>query len=202
MTNYNAWNRAIANYFTQNVPQGTKIYLSLDDDVLQLIGDDFEEECTEQSWCENFCKAVKSQVVSGTKIEIDSIAGIDEEDYPKGVAFLGLMVLAANEMARDMEKDDERKISDKNYFTRFREILKLPNDGQTRPLGLRINAGEEAPEIELWSRWNKWLLKQGFIPTAQEGAIQRNRYINYPLSQSLLRKADKDRLRKVFTEKK
>jgi hypothetical protein len=48
MTNYTDWNTAIAHYFTQNVPKGTKIYLSLDDDTLAKIGSNFAEECTAQ----------------------------------------------------------------------------------------------------------------------------------------------------------
>jgi len=196
MHNYSDWNTTLVRHFTQNVPYGTKIYLSVDDDTLEKIGTNFAQECTENSWVENFRKIVRTEVIRGERIDLDTISGLDDSGYPSGIAFLGIMVLAANQMAGDEELDQT------NYFSRFRQILKLSKDGQSRPWGLRINAGEEAPEVTLWRRWNQWLLKQGFIPTAQEGASQTTKYINYPLSQSLLRNADKDRLIEVFSEKK
>jgi len=194
MTNYTDWNTAIAHYFTQNVPKGTKIYLSLDDDTLVKIGSNFAEECTASSWVENFCSVVRRKVVQDKRVELGAISGFDSSGYPRGVAFLGIMVLAANQMAGDRELDET------NYFSRLRQILNLPNGGQPRPRGLHIPQGEVAPEVELWTTWNRWLIKQGYIPTAQEGASAPTKYTKYSISQSLLRNADKDRLRKVFSE--
>jgi len=193
MTNYTDWNTAIAHYFTQNVPKGTKIYLSLDDDILVKIGSNFAEECTASSWVENFCSVVRRKVVQDKRVELGAISGFDSSGYPRGVAFLGIMVLAANRM----EEDEE--VSQTNYFTRLRQILDLPEDGQSRPRGLRTVDGS-APEVELWTMWNQWLLKQGFIPTAQEGTTEPTKYTNYTISQSLLRNADKDKLRRIFSD--
>jgi len=195
MSNYSDWNTAIVRYFTQNVPYGTKIYLSLDDDTLGKIGSSFTQECDHESWVANFYQVVRNQVVRGESIDLDTILGLDDSGYPLGIAFLGFMVLAATQMVKDENLDQT------NYFSRFRQILNFPEDGQTRPRGLRISQGQEAPEAELWRDWNQWLLKQGFIPTAQEGSGS-NKYINYPISQSLLRNVDKDRLRKLFTDNK
>ncbi len=194
MSNYSAWNTAIVYYFTQNVPQGTKIYLSLDDNTLEKIGSNFIQDYSYDSPIANFCQVVKNQVVRSERIDLDTLSELDDSGYPLEIAFLGLMVLAANQMSEDEE------LSQTNYFSRFRQILGLAEDGNPRPRGLRIPPGQEAPEVKLWRRWNQWLLKQGFIPTAHEGSGP-NKYINYPISQSLLRKADKDRLRKLFTEK-
>lgn len=198
MNNYSDWNTAIVHYFTQNVPYGTKIYLSLDDDTLGKIGSSFTQECDHESWIVNFCQVVRGQVVRGETIELNTVSesesGSDDSGYPMGVAFLGIMVLAANQMAEDENLDQT------NYFSRFRQILNLSEDGNPRPRGLRISQGQEAPEAKLWKRWNEWLIRNGFTPTAQEGSGP-NKYINYPISQSLLRNADKDRLRRLFTEK-
>jgi hypothetical protein len=38
MPNYREWNRALVSYFTSGVPRGTKVYLSIDDDLLERIG--------------------------------------------------------------------------------------------------------------------------------------------------------------------
>ncbi|APB34450.1 hypothetical protein GlitD10_2121 [Gloeomargarita lithophora Alchichica-D10] len=194
MTNYSDWNTAIVHYFTQNVPYSTKIYLSLDDDALTKIGANFAHDCTDNSWAENFCEIVSRKVVNGEKIDLDTISGHDSLGYPRGIAFLGIMVLAANQMAED-EQIDQR-----NYFKRLRQILNLPDDGQPRPKGLKIELNEEAPEVQLWKQWNRWLIRQGFIPTAQEGFGKTTKNTNYPISQSLLRNADKDRLRRIFIE--
>ena len=194
MNSYSDWNTALIHYFTQNVPYGTKIYLSLDDDTLGKVGSSFTEDYNHESWITNFCQVVRDQVVRGESIYLDTVSELDDFGYPMGIAFLGIMVLAANQMAENEEFDQ------KNYFSRFRQVLKLPEDGQTRPKGLRAKPYEKPPEIQLWERWNQWLLEQGFIPTAQEGSGP-NKYINYPIAQSLLRNTDKDRLRRLFTEK-
>jgi len=195
INNYFDWNTALINYFTQSVPHGTKIYLSLDDDTFAKIGSNFAEECTDNSWVENFCRVVRQKVVVDERVELVAISGLDSSGYPRGVAFLGIMVLAANQMAETEELDQ------KNYFSRFRQILNLPEDGQPRPKGLRTGQNGNVPEVELWTTWNRWLLRQGYIPTAQEGSSLSIKYINYSISQSLLRNADKDQLRKVFSEK-
>jgi len=91
--------------------------------------------------------------------------------------------------------------SETNYFKRLRGILKL--DGYddprlrgnlARPKGMK--AGAEEP---LWKTWNHWLIDQGFIPTAKAGNGNK-KFINYPISQCLLRQADRDRLEKHFYE--
>lgn len=193
MSTYSEWNNSIIEYFISRTPMGSKIYLSLNDDVLELIGNSWEIEPSHQSWTQNFCEAVKNRVVMGDRIDLESISYV-ENDYPKYVAFLGLMVLAATQMA------DDEKINQTNYFRRLREIIGLPLDGQTRPRGLRITSEGEAPEVNLWKSWNQWLVKCGFTPTAEEGKGP-SRYINYPISQTLLRNADRDRLIELFSEK-
>ena len=194
MNDYSDWNTAFIRYFTQHVPYGTKIYLSIDHDTLEKIGSGFAQDCNHESWIANFCQVVRDQVVKGEKIDLDTVSGLDDSGYPLGVAFLGIMVLVANQMAEDENLDQT------NYFSRFRQIFSISEDGQPRPKGLRTTQNEKPPEIQLWENWNRWLLKQGFIPTAQQGSGS-NKYINYPISQSLLRNADKDRLRRLFTEK-
>ncbi|WNC29809.1 MULTISPECIES: hypothetical protein [unclassified Thermosynechococcus] len=197
MVTYSDWNTALINYFTQNVPYGTKIYLSLDSDSLEKIGSSFSQKCEHESWAISFCNVVRSRVVKGEKIDLSTVSYSDKSGYPLGVAFLGIMVLAANEMA----DDEDNKLDEKNYFSRFRKILCLPEDRQSRPKGLQIRPNEDAPEIYLWKEWNSWLFQKGFIPTAEEGSSKQRKYINYPISQSLLRNADKDRLRRLFHEK-
>jgi hypothetical protein len=104
-------------------------------------------------------------------------------------AFLGAMVLAAYRMAED------EKVNQSNFFRRFKEILDLPISEYSRPRGMK--SGAEEP---LWQDWAFWLRQKGFIPSAQPGDGSRI-YINYPISQTLLRQSDKDQLCKIFHEK-
>ncbi|MEH2327837.1 hypothetical protein [Nostoc sp.] len=189
MANYTDWNQALIDYFIKGTPHGTKIYLSVDEDVIERIGYHFGQSSTSGTWVDNFCTAVRRKVIFEGQVNLQYLKGRDSQGLPKGVAFLCATILAASQMAQ------EEKISETNYFKRLREILALP--GFARPLGMKF--GNEAEE-PLWREWNRWLMEDRFLPSAQRGGGSAT-YINYPISQSLLRRTDKDRLRKLFQEK-
>ena len=190
MPDYRNWNQAIAKYFTSGVPQGSRIYLNVDDDVLTHIGQNyFSGISPEGTWAEDFQLAVRRRVVAEDSIALSRLPCIDNE--PPGTAFLGAMVLAAYQMA-DNEVD---QVSEQNYFRRFREVLNLPGHG--RPLGMRPGASAEEP---LWHSWNLWLKRQGFQPTARPGNGGPTKFIKYAISQSLLRAGDKERLCQLFIQ--
>ena len=86
------------------------------------------------------------------------------------------------------EDEETATISDTNYFRRLRQSLRLP-DMPGRPSGLP--AGAEEP---LWQAWNHWLANHGWQYSAVRGEGLYSRYIHYPMSQTLLRQADRDRL--------
>ncbi|MHC5719455.1 MAG: hypothetical protein ACYTX0_47260, partial [Nostoc sp.] len=67
-----------------------------------------------------------------------------------------------------------------------------------RPLGMKFGIKDEEP---LWREWNNWLMTNGFMPSGHRGRGGRTTYINYPISQSLLRRTDKNRLVQLFNEK-
>ncbi len=56
-------------------------------------------------------------------------------------------------------------------------------------------AGEE--EV-LWKNWNGWLMQNGWLPSAERGKHQNDKFIHYPLSQALLREGDKGKLELLF----
>lgn len=187
--NYAEWNRALVLYLLSGVPHGSKIYLSVDDDALEVISQSFASSPLAGSWSEDFRSAVRSRIVFKECINLASLRGRDSNGLPKCVAFLGVCVLAAYQMA------DEDKISELNYFRRLREVLDLSGSG--RPPGMKCGHENEEP---LWKEWNLWLMQQGFLPSAQRGRGGPTTYINYPISQSILRRADKDRLHLLFHE--
>jgi hypothetical protein len=189
MTNYSKWNQALISYFTTGMPQGSQIYLSVDDDVLESIGQNFLSPEIGGNSCADFCAAVKKEVIVDGQVKLSHLQGLNEQGLPKSVAFLGAMVLAAYRMAEDEE------VNQSNFFRRFKEILDLPISEYSRPRGMK--SGAEEP---LWQDWAFWLRQKGFIPSAQPGDGSRI-YINYPISQTLLRQSDKDQLCKLFHEK-
>ncbi|OAD19534.1 cell division protein FtsK/SpoIIIE, partial [Candidatus Thiomargarita nelsonii] len=174
--NYSQWNQALISYFTTGIPQGSQIYLSVDDDVLESIGQYFSP--SGGNWCADFCAAVKKEVIVDGQVKLSHLQGRDEQGLPKSVAFLSAMVLAAYHMAEDEE------VNQSNFFRRFKEILDLPISGNSRPIGMK-------EEELLWQDWALWLRQNGFVPSAQRGEGSRT-YINYPISQTLLRQSDKD----------
>ncbi|MEB3151754.1 MAG: hypothetical protein VKL60_22400 [Sphaerospermopsis sp.] len=190
MASYTDWNQALISYFINGVPRGTKVYLSIDEDVIEHIGYNFISSPAKNiNWVNDFNNAVKRRVIANEQVDLKRLKGSNLQGFPQGVAFLCASVLAASCMG------EEEKISEKNYFQRLREILALPGYG--RPQGM--NAGTEEP---LWQEWNRWLMKQGFLPSAQQGKNTPSKYINYPISQCLLRRTDKDKLRQLFQDKK
>lgn len=190
MVNYITWNRSLISYFTSGLSQGKRVYLSVDDEILERIGQEFHQKIEEGNWGDDFRRAVRARVITERRINLNQLQGRNVEGFPKGIAFLGAMVLAANEMA------DEEDISEDNYFKRLRAILGLPTSEDGRPLGMK--PGSEEP---LWKDWNHWLMENGFMPSAHRGRGGRTIYINYPISQSLLRRTDKNRLVQLFNEK-
>lgn len=192
--NYQTWNQALVSYFTCGVAHGTQIYLSVDDDILEQIRQAFPQEYRAPSSVsarDDFLAAVQTDVISDRHLHLKHLQEYDDNGFPNGIAFLGATVLAAYRMA------DGEEISDENYFRRLREVLELSSLEKGRPLGMKVGSTSEEP---LWKNWNYWLMENGFIPSAQPGR-GKNKYINYPICQSLLRHTDKDKLRQLFDRK-
>jgi len=192
MADYEQWNIAIASHFLQGLPIGSEVYLSLDSEALFEISSKISViENSDEPWVEDFCLAIREECVNDGQVQMPS-ANLNEFDLPVGVAFIGAMVFAAYLMMG--EETDEGMISETNYFKRFREVLGLDTEEQGRPLGLKPPGIEEC----LWQKWNEYLLAKGFLPSAEAGQGITQKYINYPLSQALLRKADRERMEYIF----
>lgn len=193
MASYGEWNNAIAEYFVRAVPRGATVYLSVDNEALWNIGSYFEQsESNPIDWVEDFTNAIKSECIVGNRVCLERVSGNQADGLPRGVAFLAAMVLAAHRMVAGSTGDET--IAQINYFTRLREVLGLPTAEGGRPEGLLPHGIEE----NLWQSWNLWLIRNGRIPSAEIGQSNYDKYLNYPLSQALLRKGDKESVEHLF----
>lgn len=195
MANYDEWNKAIAEYFVSGLSSGATVYLSVDEGALMNIGTQFEQsEANHVDWVEDFKKAVQSECVIGNQVYLEWVAGYLSDRTPRCVAFLAAMVLAAHHMVAE-EVEDEI-IASSNYFKRLRQVLGLPAEDGGRPDGLQTGVEEK-----LWLSWNRWLIQNGLLPSAERGESINYAYVNYPLSQALLREADKKAMERLFRER-
>ena len=188
MVTYLEWNDAIANSFTWGLLRGEALYLSVDEDALITMGAQTFPELDARDVVQDFECAIREECVSGERVYLPPPTAGCDEGPPRCIAFLGAMVLAAHRMAPD------DNIAEINYFTRLREILGLVGGGG-RPRGL---GSPGAPEEALWLAFNSWAMKNEWQPSAERGPEGAMKYINYPLSQSLLRQGDKGRMEDEF----
>ena len=190
MATYTLWNNAIAHYFTANVPPGSGVFLTLNDDALKEIAANFlDGNLAEQDVATDFVRAVCAQVVSGNTVTLATISGAATGTTPRGVGFLGLMVLAAHRMAGDEE------IKPNAYFIRLTNLLGVPTGNGNRPAGLGVGN-----EQILWTQWNQWLQAHGWQPTARQGPEGARKFLNYVLTQALVRDDDKVYLQNRFRQ--
>jgi hypothetical protein len=187
MASYDQWNDAIIEYFTSNVEPGAPVFLSLDDEVVGTIN--VGSERSDDAAVQDFVDAVRGQWVKGRRVDLGLAARKDRKGVPRCAGFLAAMVLAASRMA----VDDDQMIDDSNYFARLREILGI--EGLGRPQGLLPAGIEEG----MWLTWSKWLRGSGLVSTAVKGEGPWA-FISYPISQTILREGDKQRLTTVFAD--
>jgi len=191
MANYDEWSKAITEYFVSGLSSGATVYLSVDEWALLNIGTRFEQsKANHVDWIDDFQRAVQSECVIGNQVYLEGTFGYLSDQTPRCVAFLAAMVLAAHHMVAE-EAEDEI-IASSNYFKRLRQVLGLPAEEGGRPDGLQTGVEEK-----LWLSWNWWLIQNGLLPSAERGESINYAYVNYPLSQALLREADKKALERL-----
>ncbi len=191
MLTYDEWSEALAGDAIAGAARGEAIFLSVDE---YTLGRAARAYCREHpqiilptNAVADFTSTVRARVVRTGRVELSDLAGQTAGGVPRAVTFLGAMVRAATRMAETEEMDET------NYFRRLREVLDLPAE-PGRPKGLET--GVEQP---LWQAWNTWLLERQLLPSARGGEGSR-KFVGYPISQALLRDADRDRLRRQFQE--
>src|SRR5687768_12370182 len=98
MASYREWNQALVSYFTSGVLRGTKLYVSVDDDVLERIGLEFGKNTGVNNGRDDFLIAVRKKVIIDQQVNLSNLRGCDSDGLPKSIAFLSATVLAAYQM--------------------------------------------------------------------------------------------------------
>ncbi len=192
MADYVEWNRQIIIYFTESVQRGSAVFISIDEEALQRIGSIMGIPIDRAS--SDFLTSITTYAVVENTLQIWRFSGRASGGVPNGIGFLAVMVLAASRMTHEVEAD----VHYRDYFKHLRSLLNLPQE-EGRPGGMEIRWGQGAPEEYLWREWNIWLQEHGLLPTAKRGEGPQA-YVNYPISQALLRRIDRDCLCRIFRE--
>lgn len=193
---YEAWNAAIAAYYFTGEVRNRPAYLSLDDDDCRTIGAFAGLTPPDAA---GLAHAVRRELQTGrgrgwmftpfTRASREWRSS-GATGFPPYIALLALFVLAGTRMARDVEAG----IVGHAYYARLNPLLDRPADADpARPPGF------EAVQ-QLWADLNRWLGddQNGALglPTARAHGHYTN--VGWPLSQCLLRAADRSRLPDFF----
>lgn len=189
MANYYDWNQAIYQYITTGQQPSSRIFLSIDDEALVNAGRLLNPAPPRSERVTDFLRAVRARYVFGNGVRNIIPLGDEANKIPGYLCFLAATVLAAYRMAEGEE------VSQTNYFTRLKEILMFSGENR-RPVGF-----EAGVEDTLWKHWANWLTRRGYLPSAEAGEGSW-KYINYPISQTLLRQADRETLWRHFTNRR
>lgn len=189
MANYYDWNQAIYQYITAGLPPGSRVFLSIDNEALVNAGRLLNPVPPPSERVNDFLRAVRARYVSGRRIRNITPLGDEANKVPSYLSFLAATVLAAYRMG------EEEDVSQTNYFTRLNEVFGFPDRHG------RLNGLETGKEETLWKHWANWLTQRGYFPTAEAGEGTR-KFTNYPISQTLLRQADREALWRHFTERR
>ena len=198
---YANWNHAIASRYFSRDRVGQPVYLDLDDAALAEIG---VELGINEGAVEHFIETIRSSLTLTTSNVFQRhIASCrdwltHQEDWlkekglnePPCIALLGFFAFVAEQMASDKE------FSSSNYYGRLSQILELsPNEKD------RVDRQFRRTTPVFWGLLNRWLENQGGArgyPTAF--AFDRRRFVGLPISQALVRAADRNKLRRFFAE--
>jgi len=182
------WNQAIYQYITAGLPSGSRVFLSIDDAALVSAGRLLDQIPLPSERVNIFLRAVRARYVVGSRIHNITPLGDEANKVPGYLSFLAATVLAAYRMAEGEE------ISQTNYFTRLNEVFGFPGKQG------RISGLDTGIEENLWEHWANWLIRRGYRPSAEAGKGSR-KFVNYPISQTLLRQADREALWRFFTNR-
>lgn len=193
---YDRWNAAIADVVFSPAQGGLPVYLDLEDDLLKKVseaaghdGRDAEDALVAAVAGTVKHGAVQSDILRGHRQRVWKWEQGAQVQPPPVLAFLAATSLAAERMAQG------EGMSSTNYYGRLAPMLGMKDRKDDLAQAYRRVAER------WWSALNGWLEnhdgRRG-IPTAYSLGEQTQRYVGLPISQALIRTADRDGLVSFF----
>jgi len=203
---YDRWNEVLAGIIYCETSAFEPVYLDMDDEILAQAGNELglDPELSPPELA--LSRAVKQTLLLGasksgvgvlslhkerlrTWLHRSRASHADRTDAPPIVALLATFTRAAELMSRD------EQYTSRAYFPRLFSLLDIPPDDQGRMESAFRNDSEF-----LWRSLNDWIESgNGALgqPTAEALGY---RYVGLPMSQALIRKADRQALVDLFLD--
>jgi hypothetical protein len=197
---YERWNAAIAETVYSPANAGQPVYLDLEEDLLEVIREQAEPDATNPT-------SALIDVVKGTLVLVDGASLVLRDhlsrldrwyqgsmlEPPPTLGLLAMLSLVAENMRQGQDMRAH------NFYGRLSELAEL-DDNQIRwfQLAYRSKRDNGAASAELWDSLNLWLeMMEGSrgLPTAYPLGHD---HIGLPLSQALVRQADRDKFSDLF----
>ncbi|WP_139104557.1 hypothetical protein [Gordonia sp. UCD-TK1] len=191
---YLEWNAAVAEVVYPETDEAVPAYMDLEQDLLSRVAAAAGDQSSSP-------RTALAEVVRGVTIEdigAFSLAKVAAETRkwsrrsiiePPCLAFLALTVVAAEEMG-----NTEEGLASHAYYARLARLLGLADNNAA----LRREYPKHAEFM--WKRVNTWLENlegERGVPTA---FALTHRYVGLPMSQALVREADRRRLPSMFAQ--
>lgn len=193
---YFRWNEAIGQVLFEGASAATPAYLHLEPHVLAEVAAAAGEggaDDAQASLVDAVRRTLRLERIGSPfawhKNQVELWEDNGRRGYPPVLALLAVLVLAAQEMVADAEHAAH------NYYGRLEQLLGLDGSNWRR---VRYCFPDT---VSLWITLNDWLDDwegERGVPTA--AILDRRVYISYPLSQALVRAADRGRLHDAFAE--
>ena len=190
--NYETWNQVLAGYYFRPDRAGRPVYLSVDDEELEGLAPDAGVE--KEQAAESLATAVRREFTSSSAFGLYAEFFKATREWRKGgaagpppyVALHALAALAGSRMASDGQ------VAGNNYYVRYNELIGMPADSG-QPWGFDDLRG-------LWEDLHRWL-QDDCGERLGRSTVRKHptlAHVGYPISQCLLREADRRRLTEFF----
>lgn len=191
---YDAWNDAVLEVMFPELEVPEPVYLDFEEDSLELLGARMGVPSSQVE--AEMCAVVTSTLTHGGPAAVFERHMARTRQWVRGgrtgtppfLATLGSFCIAAEQMAAG------DGMTSANYFGRLHSVLGWD------PEDRRLDHAYRRVAERLWGELNRWLIEldgQRGLPTA---FVLNHRYVGLSVSQALVRRADRERLKDFFRQ--
>jgi hypothetical protein len=200
---YEVWNQAFTRVVFTDDKAGRPVYLDMDEDVLQMVASEVGVDPSRA--LDELVAAVRGTLnldssrgpvfaqhtkrLSAWRRQLRTARDEGGRQPPPVLALLAVLTLAAEAMCRDSE------YAANAYYPRLRQLLHVDDPRQ----GRRLEAAYRHDAENLWRGLSEWLsAADGRFGLPSAYALS-HRYVGLPISQALVRSADRQRFLRMFS---